>query len=236
MALGDLVLGIYLHGSIARQQAHVRSDLDVLVIAGTSLGPTARRDLATTLLQLSGHHPRADGKRRPVELTVVSQADVRPWRYPPRIDFLYGEWLREAIEGGRVLEPHRSSDLAVVLADVLARGLTLLGPPADQLLDPVPSVDVIAATRAGVAHLLADLDSDTTNVLLTLARAWATVDTGELVPKDEAATWALPRIPHDEQAVLAHARSVYLDEIEEDWGPLRRLIGPTAARMAAQVT
>ena len=214
---------------------HSRSDLDVLVVTRTSLGQHQRARLTALLLDLSGRHPRRMGGQRPVELTVVSQPDVCPWRYPARIDFLYGEWWRAEFDNGRLPEPHVSPDLALVLAQVLACDSPLLGTSASEVLQPVPTLDVVAATRAGVSQLLADLDSDTTNVLLTLARAWHTVATGQIVSKDEAAAWALPRLSAADQAVLSHARSVYLDLLPEDWQQLEMDVEPTADRLASRV-
>lgn len=233
--LGGVLIGVYLHGSAARGQTRSRSDVDVLVVASRSLDARERAELVALLLRKSGRHPRRDGKPRPVEVTVVSQPDLRPWRYPPRVDFLYGEWLRESVQRGRLPEPHIRPDLAVVLADVLTHGQVIFGPPTSRVLEPVPASDVAAASQAGVPQLLADLDSDTTNVLLTLARAWESVDTGQLESKDAAAAWALPRLSPGERAVLAHARSVYLDEVEEDWQPLRTRVRPTAERMAEEI-
>ncbi len=35
---------------------------------------------------------------RSLEVTVVNRNNVVPWRYPPRYEFMYGEWLREEFE------------------------------------------------------------------------------------------------------------------------------------------
>ena len=32
---------------------------------------------------------------RPLEVTVINQKDVVPWKFPPKHEFMYGEWLRE---------------------------------------------------------------------------------------------------------------------------------------------
>lgn len=166
---------------------------------------------------------------RPVELIVVVQDDVRPWRYPPVCDFLYGEWLRAEYERGVLPEPESSPDLAPLLTMTLAGDAALYGPPPAQLLDPVPLVDLWRAIVAGVPQLLGDLDHDTRNVLLTLARVWTTLATDTIRSKDAAADWAIERLPSEHRAVLAHARAVYLGEEEERWdGELRAGVRPCA--------
>ncbi|MFB8277061.1 DUF4111 domain-containing protein [Nocardia colli] len=93
----------------------------------------------------------------------------------------------------------------------------VVGPPPAEVLASVPVVDLTHAMVAGVPGLLGELESDTRNVLLTLARIWMTVTTGEIAAKDRAAEWAVARVPESLRAPLVHARAVYLGAVEEDW-------------------
>jgi predicted nucleotidyltransferase len=223
--LGGNVLGTYLHGSAVLQGLRPASDVDVLVVLGRSLHDGERRRLLEGLLSLSG----AVNGARPVELVAVVQSEVRPWRYPPNCDFLYGEWLREDFEAGAV--PARASmpDLAVLVTTVLAAGRSLDGAPPGAVLDPVPPDDVARAALAGVPDLVASLDGDTRNVLLTLARIWVTLATGRIVAKDAAADWVLDSLPPEQRPVLQHARDLYLFRrySEERWdADLRAQVRP----------
>jgi streptomycin 3"-adenylyltransferase len=69
-------------------------------------------------------------------------------------------------------------------------------------------------------------EGDTRNGLLTLARIWTTLATGEIRSKDEAANWALARLPEQHRPVLAHARAAYLGEAPEDWRELALRVRP----------
>ncbi|MZF87173.1 aminoglycoside adenylyltransferase family protein [Streptomyces sp. SID5643] len=213
---GDLLLGVYLHGSATLGGLRPRSDVDVLAVVREPTGHEQRRLLVAELLKVSG---MGEGLR-PVELTVVVQDRVRPWRYPPVCEFLYGEWLREDFERGRIPAPGPNPDLAPVLTMVLLADAPLLGPRPAELLDPVPAADLRRAIVAGVPELTEDLATDTRNVLLTLARVWSTLDTGGIRSKDAAAAWAAARLPAEHRPVLAHARAVYLGDEEERWGGL----------------
>jgi streptomycin 3"-adenylyltransferase len=62
--------------------------------------------------------------------------------------------------------------------------------------------------------------NDIRNGLLTLARIWTTLATGEIRSKDEAAGWRLERLPEEHRAALAHACAAYLGEVTEDWRKL----------------
>lgn len=217
--LGDDVVGAYLHGSAVLGGLRPSSDVDVLVVVRRSAAADRRAALVEGLLDISGRRARR-GPARPVELTLVVQSDVRPWRYPPRSDFLYGEWLRDQYERGEVPAPEPSPDLAVLVTMVLRGDAPLYGPPPAEVLDPVPREDVLRAAVAGVPALMTDLESDTRNVLLTLARIWTTLATGVIRSKDGAADWALGQLPSGHRTVLARARAGYLGSQEESWGDL----------------
>ena len=165
--------------------------------------------------------PARRGPARPVELTVVVQSDVRPWRYPPRQEFLYGDWLRDTYELDGAPQPEPAPDLAILITMVLQGDTVLVGPPPAQLLDPVPHEDLVRGAVAGIPQLLDDLDSDTRNVLLTLARIWTTLQTGQIRSKDAAAAWVLEQLPSGHQPVLARARTKYLrGEDDERWADI----------------
>ncbi|GHB33450.1 nucleotidyltransferase [Streptomyces umbrinus] len=208
--LGAEVAGVFLHGSAVLGGLRPDSDLDVFVVARRRMTDRERRNLLDGLLWISGRGARNGEPGRPVELIVVAQGDVRPWRYPPRCEFLYGEWLREEFERGEVPAPAVMPDLAPLITMALLGDTPLFGPSPARLLDPVPHDDLRRAIVAGVPELLADLASDTRNVLLTLARVWTTLATGTVTSKDAAASWALDRLPDRHRPVLARARSLYL--------------------------
>ncbi|WP_130796799.1 aminoglycoside adenylyltransferase family protein [Streptomyces otsuchiensis] len=214
--LGPDVVGQYAHGSATLGGLRPHSDLDVLGVLRRPTTAGERRRLVRRIMTLSGDRAHG-GPARPVELTLVVQSEVRPWRYPPRCEFQYGEWLREAYERGEVPEPGPSPDLAPLITMVLGAATPLAGPPPAQVLAPVPQADLLRAITEGVPELLAEVGTDTRNVLLTLARVWTTIVTGEIVAKDAAADWALPRLPAGHRPALAHARAVYLGQDRDRW-------------------
>lgn len=206
-ALGQEAIGIYLHGSAVLGGLKPASDVDVLVVSRRPMDDRQRQALLGGLLSVSGP---GDGAR-PVELTVVVQSEVRPWRFPPTGDFLYGEWLRDELQAGRAPQPGPMPDLALLITMILAGDHPLAGPSPAEVLDPVPRADLVRASVAGIPDLLDDLDGDTRNVLLTFARIWTTLATGEIRSKDAAADWALALLPPEHRAVLDHAKELYLN-------------------------
>lgn len=233
-ALGAGVVGAYLHGSAAANGLHPRSDLDVLVVTRHPATDEERGALVAGLLGISGRGRRRPADR-PVELAVVVASDLRPWRYPPVLDLLYGEWLRDGFEAGRLPERGPSPDLVTLLTMARAADHVLRGPSLATLLDPVPPADLRRAILDGVPSLLEDLEPDTANVVLTLARVWVTLATGAIRSKDGAADWALERLPEAHRPVLARARAVYLGEAEDRWDDLQDSIRPHAEHVLAEI-
>ncbi|MEU1862629.1 aminoglycoside adenylyltransferase family protein [Streptomyces gardneri] len=230
----DAVLAACLHGSAVLGGLRPTSDVDVLVALTRRTTERERRALTDALLAVSGRRAY-EGPARPVELSLVVHADVRPWRYPPVCEYLYGEWLRDDFERGLTPAPAPCPDLAPLLTMARAGDLSLHGPRPSVLFEPVPEDDLRAAIVAGVPELLADLDDDTRNVLLTLARILTTLRTGRIRSKDAAAQQVLGELPEEHRPVLAAARDQYLAGEYGDWVELLPAARAHAAYVAGAI-
>jgi predicted nucleotidyltransferase len=204
------IRGVYLYGSAVEAGLKADSDLDLFLVTGRPLDAEEKQRLVDGLMPISSRDSRPPAWR-PLEVTAVVQPDVSPWRYPPRMDFLYGEWLREEFLAGRIEPARPNPDLGVLITMVRQRGRALIGPPAAQVLDAVPAADLRRAMVDTIPSLLDDLEADTRNVLLTLARIWTTLATGEIRSKDAAADWVLRHLPDGVRPMLARARDLYRD-------------------------
>lgn len=234
--LGHELIGAYLHGSAVLGGLRALSDIDVLAVSKGQMTRHGKGRMVAHLLAISGTYPSAVPPR-PVELTIVVWSQIRPWRFPPRMDFQYGEWWRDRFQRGE-LEPWPSSanpDLTLQVTMALLGGATLAGPPPTEVFDPVPRRDVIDALVGSIRAVVQDIDWDTRNVVLTLARIWSGVATGAVQSKDAAAEWALPRLPPEYRAVLARARGIYLGTEEEQWDDIQDSIRPFADAVIAEI-
>ncbi|MFF8104378.1 aminoglycoside adenylyltransferase domain-containing protein [Streptomyces sp. NPDC016640] len=232
--LGGDLIGAYLHESSVLGGLRPASDVDVLLVSRRPMGERERQALLGGLLGISGSRNKA----RPVELTVVVQSEVKPWRHPPACDFLYGEWLRAEYEAGKVPRPEPMPDLALLITMARTGDYPLAGPRPALVLAPVPHSDLVRASVAGIPDLLDNLDGDTRNVLLTFARIWTTLTTGQIRPKDAAAGWALAQLPPEHRPVLEHARQLYLNcrYSEEIWSEtLQAQVRPHVDRVLAEI-
>jgi predicted nucleotidyltransferase len=228
--LGERVVGAYLHGSAVLGGVRPRSDIDVLAVSSRSTTPVEKRLLVERLIAITG--TTNPGPPWTVELSIVVASEVKPWRYAPRLDFQYGEWVRHAFQHGDYAPwKEKDPDLALLITIALQGDRPLLGPRPAEVFDPVPPADLTRAMVHSLDGLLGNLSTDTRNVLLTLARIQCTLATGEIRTKDRAADWVLDRLPKKDHAVLARARAIYLGEEEDRWEDL----GPSVAALADQM-
>jgi aminoglycoside 9-adenylyltransferase len=214
--LGSSIIGVYLFGSAVKGGLRINSDVDVLVLVNNSLLEVTRKKLTDRLMLISGKIGNTDSLR-PLELTVINHSDVVPWKYPPKKEFIYGEWLRGEFEKGQIQGPSYDPDLAIVLAQARKYSISLFGPDASNILAPVPLTDIRRAIKDSLPELIEEIKDDERNVILTLARMWQTVTTGEISPKDVAAKWAIPLLPKEHSNLMDIARKSYRGECIDKW-------------------
>ena len=191
MILGADLLGIYLYGSALVGGLQKYSDIDLFVVTNRVTKSEEKATLIAHLLHLSGIYMKSS--TLPIEMTLVEKRMINPWQYPPHFDFQYGEWVRESFEKG-VIEPWEKDempDLAVIVTQVLLKSETLWGLKPELLLVEVPYHDFMKAMLHDLNRLVADLEHDTRNVLLTFTRIWSTLETNTITSKPAAATWAM---------------------------------------------
>lgn len=216
--LGEDLLAIHLYGSAVEGGLKPYSDIDLLVTTRVPLTATQREALMQELLSVSAW-PGTSTLWRALEVTVVVFADVVPWRFPPRREMQFGEWLREDILAGTYEPAQQDSDLAILLTQARSASIALTGERADLLFEPVPENDIRETFRQTLTLWQdnRDLQGDERNIMLTLARIWYSVATGGFTAKDRAADWLIPHLPGEHASLLATARRDYLGEITVDW-------------------
>jgi streptomycin 3"-adenylyltransferase len=233
--LGDDLVGAYLHGSAVLGGFRPDSDIDLLVVSKRRTTVEEKRHLVDFLLSVSGAKAAPPG--RPVELDVVVESQIRPWRYPPPFDFHYSELWRERFESGN-LEPWTGStnpDLASAITMALLGDEALAGPPAAQVFDPVPRSDYVEAVLRDTETVNEFLPWDTRNVVLTLPRIWSAVATDAVYSKEEAALWALLRLPAEHRLVLDLALAGYRGELDDSWDELRPQVRAYADHVVSEI-
>ena len=125
---------------------------------------------------------------------------------------MYGEWLREQFDKGAIPEPTYDPDLAILLSQLRENSINLFGPEATEVIEPVPMTDIRRAIKESLPGLIASIEGDERNVILTLARMWLTSSSGRICSKDQAAEWAIPKLAKEHATLLEKAKKAYLED------------------------
>ncbi|MCL2807077.1 MAG: aminoglycoside adenylyltransferase family protein [Coriobacteriia bacterium] len=213
---GESMIAAYLHGSAVLGGLKSDSDIDVLAVVNEPLPDDVLIALASELMRSSGRIGNIDGIRH-LDLSVVKLSDIVPWVHPPRVLFQYGEWLRKDFESGWIPQVKQDPDLTIILKQAEQHSVTLLGTERINLIPPIPKSDLFKALKDVIPGLVGQMKNDERNVLLTLARIWATVATGMFMAKSQAAEWVIERLPQENTALLALAKDAYCGNELDDW-------------------
>lgn len=209
--LGENLVGIYLHGSLAMGSFNPEaSDIDLLVMMKRRLPPETKRLLSGLLLTQS----RAP---RPLEVSFLVQTDLRPWRHPAPYDLHYSEYWRERFEANLSRldwevwgsAERTDPDLAAHMTILRERGVVLYGPPSREVFPPVPPQDYLDA-------ILFDFDAARDDILhapvygvLNLLRVYWYLLAGKISSKEEAGQWGAESLPEPEFRELAAQALAY---------------------------
>jgi streptomycin 3"-adenylyltransferase len=214
--LASMLLAVHLYGSALDGGLRPQSDIDLLVTVSARPAETVRQALLLDLLKVSAP-PGRSATLRALEVTLVVYSDIVPWRYPPRRELQFGEWLRQDILADIIAPAVSDVDLAILLTKARQNSAALAGPAAQDFFEPAPERDFFRALADSLKLWNAPPDwaGDERNIVLTLARIWYSAATGKIAPKDVAADWVMARLPAAHRPVLLEARQAYLGQGED---------------------
>lgn len=204
--LGDQLVGLYLEGSLAAGGFDSASDIDFTAVTQADVTPEQ-------FTALQAMHDRLQQLDTPwaiqLEGMYISRAFVR--RYDPaEPDFPN---LERGL--GERLKLVRYDQTGVIHRWIIREhGIALLGPPPNELIDPVSPDDLRQASRAilrgwggGVPDITAALPQEGYQAyfVLSICRVLYTIDHGAVVPKGTAASWAEYALPERWRPLIERA-------------------------------
>lgn len=215
--LSACLVGVYLHGSSVCDVLHPWSDVDLIAVIDRRLTPMEHIRLSLRLLECSGHYPKDPDAARPLEVVIFNRSDLEDLPFPARAEFVFQECMRKTILTKGPLGTMEDPDLTLLLGQAYRFGLALHGPHPQQLLPPVPPFDVKLAILETLPDLHDMLALNPRNSLLTMARMWLTLRSGEFFSKLAAAAWVTPLLSTEGAAVMTQAKEAYVTGVEPDW-------------------
>lgn len=86
--------------------------MELLIITNGEMQDCIWKELTKRLMAVSGNVGYTD--KRPLEVTVINQNDIIPWQFPPKCEYMYGEWLREEMDEGEIPKTCCDPDLEII--------------------------------------------------------------------------------------------------------------------------
>jgi streptomycin 3"-adenylyltransferase len=215
--LGESLVGVYLHGSLAMGCFNpARSDLDLLAVTEHPMSAETKRNIAELLLRVSSQH-------RPIEISFLSERDLHPWRYPTPFDFHYGEAHRAELERElqserwRTWNDHRPTDpdLAAHITVTRERGIRLHGCHILEVFPEVPRADYLESIVQDFHWAKERLSENPVYFILNACRVLAYLEENRITSKAQAGDWAASALPERLCQIVTTALEVYRGDREE---------------------
>jgi streptomycin 3"-adenylyltransferase len=222
---GNMV-GVYLHGSLAMGCFNPNlSDVDLLVVTREPVIVDAQKGLVEELLALSK-------APTPLEISLLAQSDLQPWRYPTPYQFHYSESLREKLSKDVTSGAWRQwnqvekldKDLAAHVMVIRARGICLWGKPIESVFPDVPKPDYIDSIMSDLQWSKSLLIRNPIYPILNLCRVLAYLREGIIFSKDEGGRWALEHLPSPLLLVVRSAMSSYSGLYQDMYVPEDKVV------------
>jgi len=209
-ALGENLVGIYAHGSIAfRCFRWDRSDVDFIAVAREPLSRDAKLRLLSELEDL-----RAQAPPKGFEMSVVLQRHCENFEHPTPYELhfsngLLGKYLEDPLSlcGD---ERKTDFDLAAHFTVIAKAGVVLRGEPIGKVFAPVPKSAYMDSILRDVENAREDVAGNPAYVILNLCRVYAHAKDGLVLSKEEGARWGLENLPARYRGLVASALGNYV--------------------------
>lgn len=207
--LGENLVGVYLHGSLAFGCFDPRvSDIDFLIVVREALCVEQKKALLHLMLKLT---PEAPPKG--LEMSVVLARDCRPFVHPTPYLFHFSSAhiaraLRDDEEYCRNFFG-TDRDLAAHMTVIRAVGRVLVGRPIGEVFGEVPREAYLDSLRYDAENAVADISENPVYVILNLCRIAAFLEDGAVLSKKDGGLWGLQHLPQAYREIIRAAVEAY---------------------------
>lgn len=207
--LGENLVGVYLHGSLAMGCFHPqKSDVDLLVVVKDTVADTSKLAYLAQLVALNEQAPP-----KGIEMSVVRAEDVKPFAYPTPYEFHFSPaHLSLARENPQAYVERlhgTDKDLAAHCTILHRYGVALYGPAVEEVFAPVPRADYLDSIWTDVENAEADIAENPLYVTLNLCRVLAYAQEGLVLSKRAGGEWGTQKLPEPYRGMAQEALSCY---------------------------
>lgn len=214
-ALGNNLVGIYLHGSLAMGCFNPESsDIDILIVIKQILSKDKKQELANLILDFIDRPP-ANG----IEVSVVTLESMQHFQYPTPFELHYSHMYKNEFKNGKIefSSIQTDPDLAAHIVVVRERGVVLYGKPIADVFSPVPNKYYLHSTIDDVETGLKKIKNgqyDDQHAIpvyevLNACRTLAFIDDSVIRSKREGGEWGMNHLPNRFRLVISESMKEY---------------------------
>ena len=204
--LGENLVGIYLHGSLAFGCfTWDKSDIDFIAVVDTEPTASEKAEIIKLLLRLDAEAPS-----KGFEMSVVPRSVCKRFVYPTPyfLHFSNGHKQRYIDDlDGHIATMHGDDcDLAAHFTVIRAVGKTLYGAPISEVFGSVPPCHYLDSILLDVENAEEDIHEDPVYVTLNLCRVFAHLEGAGVISKLAGGQWCMEHFPEHSDVIEAALR------------------------------
>lgn len=210
--LGERLIGIYLHGSLAMGSYYrPKSDIDIIVVVAKPLPAKLAQDLGKAIALAAEDRPTTGN----VELSVVTAESAKNMPIPMPFEVHYSSGWHDKILCDEVdyTRKRTDPDLASHLMYVTQRGVCLYGMPISEVFGQVEWPHFLDAVMDDLNWILEDEHIVETPYysILNICRVFQLLSENNqrVHSKDEGGEWGLKHLPAQFRSLIQQALDIY---------------------------
>lgn len=193
--LGNDLVGIYLHGSLAFGCfTWERSDVDFIAVVASEPTASQKADLIRLMLRLDKNAPP-----KGLEMSLVPRSACREFSHPAPYYLHFSNGHKQSyigdLEGHIALLRGVDRDLAAHFTVIKAVGKVLCGEPIANVFGEVPRRDYIDSLMFDSENAADDILENPVYVILNLCRVLAYLEDAGVMSKRGGGEWGMEHLP-----------------------------------------
>jgi hypothetical protein len=210
--LGDNLIGVYIHGSIAMQCFNWnKSDIDILFVVKKEPCIEVKLQFMNCVVECNKIAPP-----KGIELSMVLEEACREFVYPTPfvLHFSNGhiDWYQKDPIGYCQNMRGIDNDLAAHFTITKEYGITWWGQEIDKTFGEVPREYYLDSIRYDVNDTVQNISKNPMYTILTLCRVAAYIKAGLILSKEQGGHWGCRNLPEEYSKLANEALECYQSE------------------------
>jgi len=214
--LGNNLVGIYVHGSIAFNCFNwEKSDIDYIVVVNEPLALAEKQKLLEETVFINTQAPS-----KGLEMSVILKKHCQKFTYPTPFQMHFSKmhlkwWQDNPVDYCQKMNG-LDIDLAAHFTIVCHKGIVLCGEEINSVFADVNPEYYFNSIKSDIQTSKEDIFTNPISTVLNLCRVLAYKKDNIILSKREGGEWGISKLPHVYKALIQTALSIYLTDFEED--------------------